>query len=216
MKRLIKLFAELIGRSLAVFFHESMGEMFRAFVSHVYTGFFSKKFAYFGKGSVIGYKATSLKGLGYIHVGENVELDKGIVLTAWDSYMGERTSPEIRIGDNCHIGAMSHITSCNSISLGKNLLTGTNVLITDNSHGGFDMVSLTIHPQKRRLVSKGGVVIGDNVWLGNNVCVMPGVTIGDGVIVGANSVVTKDLPPFSVAAGAPAKVIKQIGKENGK
>ena len=127
--------------------------------------------------------------------------------------MGEKTFPEIRIGDNCHIGAMSHITSCNSIIIGKKLLTGTNVLITDNSHGSSKMESLMLHPQKRKLVSKGGVVIGDNVWLGNNVCIMPGVTIGDGVIVGANSVVTKDLPSFSVAVGAPAKVIKQIKKD---
>ena len=74
------------------------------------------------------------------------------------------------------------------------------------------MSELNIHPEKRSLVSKGKVIIGDNVWLGNNVCIMPNVTIGDGVIVGANSVVTKDIPSYSVAAGAPARVVKQIRK----
>jgi len=53
-------------------------------------------------------------------------------------------------------------------------------------------------------------VIGNNVWLGNNVCIMPGVTIGDGAVVGANSVVTKDVPAYSVAAGIPAKIVKQV------
>ena len=48
---------------------------------------------------------------------------------------------------------------------------------------------------------------GNNVWLGNNVCVMPGVTIGDGAIVGTNSLVTHDIPSFTVAAGVPAKEI---------
>ncbi len=60
------------------------------------------------------------------------------------------------------------------------------------------------------MVSKGPVVIGNNVWLGNNVCVMPGVTIGDGAIIGANSVVTHDVPAYAVAAGVPAKIIKQL------
>jgi acetyltransferase-like isoleucine patch superfamily enzyme len=67
-----------------------------------------------------------------------------------------------------------------------------------------------IPPTQRSLFSKGPVKIGNNVWLGNNVCVMPGVTIGDGAIIGANAVVTHDIPPYSVAGGIPAKVIKQL------
>ena len=62
----------------------------------------------------------------------------------------------------------------------------------------------------RPLTSKGAVVIEDNVWLGDNVCVLSGITIGKGAIIGANSVVTHSIPPYSVAAGTPAKVIKQI------
>jgi acetyltransferase-like isoleucine patch superfamily enzyme len=63
---------------------------------------------------------------------------------------------------------------------------------------------------ERLLVSKGAVVIGNNVWIGNNACIMPGVSIGDGAIIGANSVVTHDIPAYSVAGGIPAKVIKQL------
>ena len=59
------------------------------------------------------------------------------------------------------------------------------------------------------IVSKGPVVIGDNVWIGDKVTVLPGVTIGDGAVIAANAVVTKDVPAYSVVAGNPAKIIKQ-------
>lgn len=79
------------------------------------------------------------------------------------------------------------------------------------SHIGWRAMKLKSIPYyERSMYSKGPVVIGNNVWLGNNVCVMPGVTIGDGAIIGANSVVTHDIPAYSVAAGIPAKVIKQL------
>ncbi len=62
---------------------------------------------------------------------------------------------------------------------------------------------------------KGPVIIGDNVWLGRNVAVMPGVNIGEGSVVAANSVVTKDIPPKSFAAGSPARVIRQLNLPDG-
>jgi maltose O-acetyltransferase len=58
-------------------------------------------------------------------------------------------------------------------------------------------------------------VVGSNVWLGRSVAVMPGVTIGDGSVIGANSVVTRDIPPGSFAAGAPAQVIRKLGIPDG-
>ena len=57
-------------------------------------------------------------------------------------------------------------------------------------------------------MSKGDVIIGKNVWIGDKVTILPNVKIGDGVVIGANSVVTKDIPPCSVVAGNPAKIIK--------
>ena len=59
-------------------------------------------------------------------------------------------------------------------------------------------------------MSKGPVCIGKNVWIGRNVCILSGVNIGDGAIIGANAVVTHDVPAYAVAAGIPAKVIKQL------
>ena len=60
------------------------------------------------------------------------------------------------------------------------------------------------------MTSNGPIIIGDNVWIGDKVTILSGVKIGNNAIIGSNSVVTKDIPPFSVAAGIPAKVIKII------
>ena len=105
-----------------------------------------------------------------------------------------------------------HITAIDGIEIGDELLTGSNVLITDNAHGLFDWSVMTVPPVERPLVSKGKVRIGSHVWIGNNVCVLPGVTIGDGAVIGANSVVTHDVPPGAMAVGMPAKVIKQVSR----
>ncbi len=115
------------------------------------------------------------------------------------------------MGNNCSIGDHSHITAINKIIIGNNLLTGPNVLITDNSHGQNNTVAeLQVAPNQRPLYSKGEVHIGNNVWIGQNACILSGVTIGDGVIIAANSVVTHDIPAYSLAAGTPAKIIKHI------
>ena len=69
---------------------------------------------------------------------------------------------------------------------------------------------IDIPPAVRKLKSKGNIVIGNNVWLGDKVSVLSGVNIGDNVIVGANSVVTKNVPSNCVVAGIPAKIIKKL------
>lgn len=91
--------------------------------------------------------------------------------------------------------------------------TSRDTFITDNSHGeNISINELNISPHERNIFSKGTVIIGDNVWTGKNVCIMPNVKIGNGAIIGANSVVTHNIPPYSVAVGSPAKVIKTIEK----
>ena len=99
------------------------------------------------------------------------------------------------------------------MKIGKNLLTGRWVTITDNSHGNTDYESLVSPPSQRTIVSKGDVTIGDNVWIGDKATILPGVTIGDGVVVAANSVVTKDVPAYCVVAGNPAKIVKQVNEK---
>lgn len=116
----------------------------------------------------------------------------------------------IKIGNFCSIGEYNHITACNKITIGDGLLTGRYVLISDNSHGGLSVEESEMYPADRKLQSKGEIVIGNNVWLGDCVAILPGVHIGDNVIVGVGAVVTKNLPSNCIAAGVPAKVIKKL------
>lgn len=144
----------------------------------------------------------------YMKIGKGTSFGKFVVLTAWDKRRHESFSPEIIIGENCCFGDFLHFTSCNKIIIGDNLLTGRWVTITDNGHGKTDYEELKISPSNRSLFSKGPVIIGNNVWIGDKATILAGVTIGDGSVVAANSVVTKDVPSYSVAAGNPARIIK--------
>ena len=152
----------------------------------------------------------------YICVGENTGFGNWIFLTAWNTFhcvedgkeVIQRLQPDMRIGEECHFGAFNHITCSNKIHIGNRLLTGKWVTITDNSHGTTDLGSLQLDPIKRPIYSKGPVMIGDNVWIGDKATILPGVTIGDGAVIAANSVVTKDVPAYCVAAGNPAQIIR--------
>ena len=143
-----------------------------------------------------------------MNIGAKSTFGRMAVLTAWDNHDGRKYTPEIRIGKNCNFGDFIHITAINKIQIGDNLLTGRWVTITDNSHGDTQLENLKTAPIKREWVSKGPVIIGNNVWIGDKATILPGVTIGDGAVIGANSVVTSDIPPYCVAGGNPAKIIK--------
>lgn len=117
----------------------------------------------------------------------------------------------ISIGKRCHIGDYVRITCSNSVKIGDDCFFASKVLITDSSHGNYSNEPFTsplIPPNDRPLIYSS-TEIGKNVWLGENVVVLPGVTIGDGCVVGANAVVSKDLPPNTIAGGIPAKSLKQ-------
>lgn len=146
-------------------------------------------------------------GENMISVLNNVYIGRGTSLTAF-SGNSESKDIKISIGNNCMIGTDCHITAFNSIKIGDGLLTGKSVLISDNAHGNpVDKSKLNVRPNIRPLYSKAGIVIGNNVWIGEKAAIMAGVTIGDGAIIGANAVVTHDVPPYSVAVGCPAKVV---------
>lgn len=178
----------------------------RAFRSHLYTIMIRRGFNSFGKGSLIIYKADMLRGCKYISIGNNTEISHNCRLTAWDKHGTQHFCPKIVIGNNCKIGAYSHITAIGNITIGDNLLTGSNVLISDNAHGNIHDTNLP--PMERPLRTKGDIRIGKNVWIGNNVCILSGVTVGDGAIIAAGSIVNKDVPEHTIVAGSPAKVVK--------
>ena len=209
MTQFIKYIAEFLGWLFSWLYPPKLSVAFHAFASHVYTAYLRRQFQHIGKGTAIAYHLSALKGGKNISIGDNTDIAKGLMLTAFSTDKQDKTT-KITIGSHCTIGANNHFTAIKGITIGDHLLTGSNVLITDNAHGGSEFSLLNIDPNERPLVSKGPVTIGNNVWLSKNVCILPGVTIGNGVIVGANSVVTKDLPDHVVAAGIPAKIIKTM------
>ncbi len=149
-------------------------------------------------------RKVNLVGSKYIVFGNRVKIDSYSTISTWHS---EKYSPLLRIGDHTEIGAFAHITCINKVTIGDNVLIGKFVTITDNSHGSNTYVELDVPPSKRKLDSKGEVIIGDNVWIGDKATILPNIKIGKGAIIGANTVVTKDVPPFVIACGNPLRII---------
>lgn len=151
-----------------------------------------------------------LMGEKYISIGKGTTIHKNVILTAWDRYRKQNFTPMIKIGNNTNIGEHSHISACERIIIGNNVLTGRYVYISDNSHGNSSKEEKDIPPIERKLYVKGPVIIEDNVWIGERVCILSGVKIGKGAIIAANAVVTHDVPEGCIVGGIPAKIIKRI------
>lgn len=144
-----------------------------------------------------------------VYFGKNVSIEGNVKL-----------ANHITLDDNVQIRnktkEMSYIGSHTSInrnsvlrgkySIGEYCAIAPNCTIIGVNHG-FSDIDMPI--KKQPVTSKGGIVIEDNVWIGANCVVLDGVTIGTGCVIGAGSVVTKSIPPFSIAVGNPCKVIKQ-------
>jgi len=115
---------------------------------------------------------------------------------------------DVIIGDRTRIG-MSNVL-IGPINIGNDVMFAQNIVLSGLNHG-YEDVSIVPHNQK---VTKSTINIEDEVWLGANVVVVAGVTIGKHSVVAAGAVVTKNIPPYSVAVGNPAKVIKQYNFES--
>jgi acetyltransferase-like isoleucine patch superfamily enzyme len=111
-------------------------------------------------------------------------------------------SGRLQIGHSTFINYGSSIAAAGSVTIGKNCLIGQYCAIMDTEyHGLLD---------RGRAPVPRPVNVGDNVWLGTRVVVLPGVTIGEGSVVGAGSIVTRNVPPYCLAAGVPAQVIRRL------
>lgn len=185
--------------------------LFKLLNSIIYTQFVSRGFSAFGKRSIIRPKPDLIVGKDFIEVGERTIIGKHVQLTAWGEHHGKRFNPSIKIGSGTQFGSYNHITAINRIEIGNGVLTGKFVTITDNSHGmPGDESDCDISPIGRIAYSKGPVVIEDNVWIGDKATILANVRIGRCSIIGANTVVTKNIPPYSIVGGNPSKIIKQI------
>lgn len=154
---------------------------------------------------------TRLKGHRHIYIhGRFVAMENNRI-EAIESHGGLHFAPKLIVGDNVSMECDCHIGCINEVRIGSRVLMASRVYISDHSHGGTTLADIRIPPNDRPVISKGSVIIEDDVWLGEGVAVMPGVRIGHSSVIGANAVVTKDIPPFSLAVGVPARVIKTMG-----
>lgn len=150
----------------------------------------------------------TINGRKYIDLGKSLTTGVGCRLDAY-SKDGNQT---MFWGNNVQINDYVHICSMNKVKIGNNVLMASHIFISDNSHGSYKGdecdTSPDIVPMKRKY-HISSVEIGDNVWIGEHVVVMPGVRIGKGSVIGANSVVSRDIPDYTVAVGQPAIPIKK-------
>ena len=118
---------------------------------------------------------------------------------------------KIQIGKNMIASNNLHIGASESVIIGNNVLIAGGVYISDHNHGSYsgEFQSSPLESPVNRELTSLPVKIGNNVWIGERVSILPGVSIGQGVVIGAGSVVTRSLPDFVIAAGVPAKIIKQ-------
>lgn len=165
----------------------------------------SGAFHSFGRKSVI-MPPLRVGGETHIAIGKQVFIGPGswLQVIATDE---ELSSPVVQIGDGTRIVGSCTITAARSVIIEKNVLMAARVYVSDHIHAHG---SRTVPIVEQGIAGIRPVRIREGAWIGQNVVICPGVTIGRNAVIGANSVVRKDVPDFCVAAGAPARVIREV------
>ncbi len=140
-----------------------------------------------------------------ISIGRNVLIRKGARLEAVGSDAGD--GPRLIIGDGTAIQFYFHCGAAGRVTIGRNVLVGGRVYITDHDHS-YDEPDLSARESSRLRVAP--VEIGDGAFLGEGCVILKGVHVGKRAVVAANAVVTRDVPDFTVVAGVPAGVVKSV------
>lgn len=159
------------------------------------------------KNSMIAFPFEVTKNITNIHIGPNVAIDRYanfVIGKKCHVFIGDGTV----IGRYCRIAGRDHY-----IWIGKEVGIAHRVYLSTSGHKYEDVTQSII---KQEFTSKGPVRVEDGCWIGIGTCILPNVVIGKHSVIGANSVVNKDIPPYSVAVGSPARVIKKYDFEKKK
>ena len=145
-------------------------------------------------GGKISLKLRNALARGFIkYSGKNITIEKG-------ASFGRRLS----IGNNSGVGINALLDG--EVIIGNDVMMGPDVIIYTQNHA-FQSTDITMNKQGKKKKKK--VIIGNDIWIGARVIILPGVEIGDGCIIGAGAVVTKNIPPYSIVGGNPAKILKR-------
>jgi acetyltransferase-like isoleucine patch superfamily enzyme len=168
-------------------------------------------FASFGSGSVI-YKPMLIGNPEFMHIGDNVVIRQGARLEA--ILTDQSRPPELRIGNNVNIEQNVHIVCHSKVVIGNDVSITGQCAIVDVTHP-FDDIRDPVKIGERILTERSIVEIGDRSFLGFGATVLPNVHLGQYCVVGAHSLVTKDVPDYSVVAGNPARVLRHYDAAKG-
>ncbi len=167
---------------------------------------YSFSFHHYGRKSLI-LRPLQIDGKENISIGDHVVIGEKSWLAAMP--LTDNKHPQLIISDKCVLGHFNHIYATSEIVFEDSVLTADKVYISDNLHSYADLSKPIIEQPIKQLKR---IRIGEGSWIGENVCII-GASIGKHCTIGANSVVTHDIPDYSVAVGAPARVIKRYNFE---
>lgn len=162
------------------------------------------RFKSIGTNCFIGLR-SSINKPRYLELGNDVRIGNDLRVSFYDEFAQVKMNPYLQLGNRTYIG--NHFTAlcADKIIIEDDVLIASYVMITTENHG-MDPENELVYG-KQPLMTKP-VVIESGAWIGEKVSIMPGVTIGKKAIIGTNSVVTRSVPPYSIAVGNPARVIK--------
>jgi acetyltransferase-like isoleucine patch superfamily enzyme len=182
-----------------------LSNLFRELKNNIFYYYYRLVFGSFGRKSFFKGEVW-LTNPKYIFIGKSCQIGPYCRLETFTNYGLVKTSPVLIIGDNTSIQHAVHIYCANSVILEKGCLIASGCMITDNNHGTNPIGE---HYVKQPLKSRP-TILREDVWLGENVCVLAGSEIGKRSIIRSNSVVVGKIPEYSIASGNPAKVIKKF------
>lgn len=170
---------------------------------HLWTWVYRPFLGHLGRGARLE-RVSLLTNPERVFLGDKAAICHGARIEAFAHHREYRYDASIHIGNNTSIQPYAHLAAAAKMVIGHDVLMGSHVFITDHDHSFADLHT----PIGDQPLIVSPVCIEDFVWLGENVVVLKGVTVGHHAIVGANSVVTHDLPPYAIAVGSPARVLR--------
>jgi serine acetyltransferase len=172
----------------------------------------ARAFREFGAGSLMTFPLGSVFGEEWITIGAGTLIAEQVTMSA-GMMPGHDLGPDpvLRIGDRCVIGRGSHIVAHQDIEIGDDVWTGPYVYVTDQNHGYTDLDV----PIGRQFPVNRPVSIGAGSWLGAGAIVLPGTRIGRNAVIAGGSVVRGEIPDHCVAAGVPARIVRQHTEAGG-